>query len=274
MEILSTLPVIESIGCAIIELEDPHGWRTWNALCRAWRPFARYSSVSSVKRSTMRAFTRRHAYRDVWCLPNDMMHSINDEPCRLDFTQLWHFNGLLHRENDQPAAIRTGDTKEWWMNGKRHRDNDLPAVIHEDGYKEWWVEGKLHRENDQPAITDIDGYKAWYKDGNLHRDNDRPATINADGNLEWWVDGKLHRDFDQPAIIYRFKKKWYFNGQLHRDNYRPALIELSGTEIYETCYEHGEEVSPDAHDIDCNFVWTVNPGTIDFRKTPCVQQSK
>jgi len=55
-----------------------------------------------------------------------------------DGTKTWYQNGLLHRDNDQPAVIRRYGNKNWFQNGKLHRDNDLPAIIHSDGSQFWY----------------------------------------------------------------------------------------------------------------------------------------
>ena len=59
-----------------------------------------------------------------------------------DGTQIWFFNGRLHRENDKPAVIYPEEYQAWYFNGRRHREDDKPARIYGDGTQEWWTNGK------------------------------------------------------------------------------------------------------------------------------------
>jgi hypothetical protein len=58
-----------------------------------------------------------------------------------DGDQCWYKNGLLHRDNDLPAAISLYGDHFWSQMGELHRDNDLPAVIFSNGYQEWYQNG-------------------------------------------------------------------------------------------------------------------------------------
>jgi hypothetical protein len=73
--------------------------------------------------------------------------------------------GILHRDNDLPAAIWADGTQHWYKNGQKHRDNDLPAEIWDDGTQHWYKNGQLHRDNDLPAVIWADGTQRWYKNG-------------------------------------------------------------------------------------------------------------
>lgn len=138
----------------------------------------------------------------------------------------WYKNGLLHRDNDEPAIVK-GNKKEWFLNGIHDRVNNLPAVC-EFNKKMWFKDGQLHSINDHPAI--INGSRQeWYNKNKLHRNNDLPAVIDKDIQM-WYIDGKLHRNFDQPALIDRDKKEWYFKGKLHRKNDKPARITPNSSE--------------------------------------------
>lgn len=53
----------------------------------------------------------------------------------------WYLNGELHRDNDEPAHVRSkyhiwGELNVWYKNGCIHRDNDKPAYIrsYENGF--------------------------------------------------------------------------------------------------------------------------------------------
>ena len=172
--------------------------------------------------------------------------------------QKWYQNGKLHRDNDQPAIIRSDGSKEWYQNGKLHRDNDQPAIICSNGNQTWYQNGKLHRDNDQPAIIYPNGKKEWYQNGKLHRDNDQPASITPSGNMKWAQNGKLHR-INGPALIYNIKtskllhektselkrinckpvppeqqcqeERWFQYGELHREN-GPAVTLYDGTKAW------------------------------------------
>ncbi len=86
-------------------------------------------------------------------------------------------NGVIHRENDKPAVIRTYKYTKiyyWFLYGQYHRDNNgteideslKPAYISPDA-KHWYQHGDLHREHG-PAVTySINGmFDVYYKRGN------------------------------------------------------------------------------------------------------------
>jgi len=59
----------------------------------------------------------------------------------------------------------------YYKNGLITRDNDQPAVISWDGTKIWYKDGIVHREGDKPAAIRVDGAAMYYKHGKLTRDN-------------------------------------------------------------------------------------------------------
>ncbi len=119
----------------------------------------------------------------------------------LDGTQRWYKDGVLHRDDDEPAVIYPSGTYEWHKDGKLHRDGDEPALIFAGGTRKWYKNGKLHRDDGKPAVAKRNGTQYWYKDGKLHRDGDEPALIFAGGTRKWYKNGKVHRNGDKPAVI-------------------------------------------------------------------------
>lgn len=82
-------------------------------------------------------------------------------------------NGVIHRDDDEPAEIGADGSLHWYKNGERHHaeDNetdDKPAEIYVGGIKRWYVNGKLHRGGDKPAEVWPDGTRFWYKNGELY----------------------------------------------------------------------------------------------------------
>jgi hypothetical protein len=75
-------------------------------------------------------------------------HSFNDQPAIINLhgDKDWYQHGNLHRDNDQPASIRSiGGKREWYQHGERHRDNDNPAVVWDFGRREWYQRGRVYR---------------------------------------------------------------------------------------------------------------------------------
>jgi hypothetical protein len=110
----------------------------------------------------------------------------------------WYTHGLINRENDKPASIRSNGSRVWYKHGLCHRDNDLPSCIFNDGRMEWRVHGQLHcRSNDKPALSWPDGTVCFFKDGKLHRDGgDTKPTVIPSGHrspyvshVYWYVNG-------------------------------------------------------------------------------------
>ena len=116
----------------------------------------------------------------------------------------WYKNGILHRENDEPAFIQYPYAvelikKTWYKDGKCYRENDKPThiIYHTDGeiHSERWVNenGSPHRENDKPAIIRYDKNtgrvveKEWYNNGQIYRSEDKPNVIqyNIDGKITY-----------------------------------------------------------------------------------------
>lgn len=67
-------------------------------------------------------------------------------------------NSELYRDGDLPATIRVNGTQEWYQNGLLHRDY-LPAAIRANGNYEWWCHGthvytSVSGENCEQAYID------------------------------------------------------------------------------------------------------------------------
>lgn len=101
-------------------------------------------------------------------------------PSRIDYhletgkkaSILYHREGQLHREGDQPAETHYWEdggiqNQAWYKNGKLHRDGGLPAEI------DYWEDGTLMSQD-------------WYQNGKPHRDHGLPAkvTYNEAGKIE------------------------------------------------------------------------------------------
>lgn len=87
-----------------------------------------------------------------------------------------YVNDIIHNDNG-PACINVGGTKNWYVNGLRHRENG-PAIEWSDGGEWWFKHGKLHRENG-PAIYEK-----------------HDATT-----LEWWHEGvRVHCSSNEEFI--------------------------------------------------------------------------
>lgn len=96
----------------------------------------------------------------------------------------WYRDGVLHRDDDEPAAIWISGARQWYRDGLLHRDNDKPAVTRANGSQEWWRHGQRHRDDDKPAVI-ADGTQMWYRNGLLHRDDNKPAgASNSSGEME------------------------------------------------------------------------------------------
>ena len=117
-----------------------------------------------------------------------LIHSIT-ETRNANGTRYWYKDGVLHRDNDQPAIELADGTREWYKDGKPHRTGDLPAVEWADGTRFWYKDGLLHRDGDLPAIEWADGTRSWYKNDERHRDGDLPAIKRANGDRFWYKDG-------------------------------------------------------------------------------------
>ncbi len=172
-EVFAPLPVLESLARAVMNLEDPHGWCTWHALCLALPAFGRYSMNNWVKTAAQDAFVR--------IVHIDGKHHY-----------YYHLPGVeRHRNHDLPAEFHCG-VQSWCQYGVEHRDNDKPAVIYYHGAKLWYQHGREHRENDKPAVVDTKGNKEWWIDGQRHRDNHQPAVVRTNSaENQWWIRGKL-----------------------------------------------------------------------------------
>jgi hypothetical protein len=109
----------------------------------------------------------------------------------IDGTEEWYWEGVRHREGDEPSVISSTGETEYHQFGLLHRDNDKPAVLHPDGTFEHWVRGKRHRDGDRPALSSPDGQTEYWVNGERHRDpKNGPALIRADGSEMFFVHGR------------------------------------------------------------------------------------
>ena len=151
-------------------------------------------------------------------------------------SEIWFINGRIHRK-DGPAVTKKEkdyETNLWHYNGKMHRDGDLPAWIggstkHNTSFVKWFKNGNLHREGG-PAELASGGYFAWYKDGKLHRDGGLPARFGPTYNeILWYEEGRLHR-VDGPSTLKflktSFEVDWHNQGLPNRLE-GPAIIRIS-----------------------------------------------
>ena len=84
----------------------------------------------------------------------------------------YQLNGNYHREYNQPAVIRTDESKVWYQHGNLHRDGDLPAIIYADGTQLWYQHGQRHRDGHQPASVWPNGTEEWWQHGKFIRNSD------------------------------------------------------------------------------------------------------
>lgn len=78
-------------------------------------------------------------------------------------------------------------------NGLLHRNDDDPAITYNDGHEAWYIHGIKHRIGNYAEIRP-NGNKFWFKYGILHNSNG-PAVINYNINTvfpkyEYWLNGK------------------------------------------------------------------------------------
>lgn len=140
-----------------------------------------------------------------WYL-NDKLHRIDNPAIKWhNGNEDWYIEGQRHRENDLPALIINGKSKQWYIQGKRHRLGN-PAIEHDNGWEEWYVEDKKHRNNGLPAITGQG--KEWYIQGKRHRE-EGPAIDLSSGYKEWWINGEhlSEENFNKWLLKKQLNKK-------------------------------------------------------------------
>lgn len=101
----------------------------------------------------------------------------------------WFHHNMIRRIDHKCGIV------EYFYNGMRHRDGDEPAVIDANGSKQWWINGEIHREN-KPAVIFANGDTQWWHHGLLHRLNG-PAIETYNGMPQWWINGKCIDESDQ-----------------------------------------------------------------------------
>jgi hypothetical protein len=146
----------------------------------------------------------------------------------------YYKNGVLHRDEDEPAVIYPSGVLEYYKNGKLHRDNNKPAKIYNNGDKEYYKNGELHRDDGGPA-KDLSHKKVWYQNGKIKRDGDKPdEIIYYINNVKqiWHNDNQQWHRINGPAVIDSHgNKEWRINGRLHNID-GPALIKNCKSEEF------------------------------------------
>jgi len=140
MEVLSQLPVHESLADNAINTRDK---KLWRLLCLTIPGFAAYARTPAVQARLDAALTYSREY---------------DDGTVMYFNRYGNF-----RRTDGPAVAWADGTNEWWVNGERHRI-DWPAIVRWDGTRGWYVNGELHR-TDGPAVEWASGAKEWWING-------------------------------------------------------------------------------------------------------------
>lgn len=152
---------------------------------------------------------------------NSKLHSPdNDTPSEKyktldgDTISKFHNEGVLHRDGDKPAEIKTYsdgevESEKYWKNGLQHRDGDKPAQIIKRGdrtFERWMQYGIAHRDGDKPSYVEKNKDRIvrteYHKYGLLHTDTDTPSYSDYDSKvLQWHKHGEVHRDGDKPAEV-------------------------------------------------------------------------
>lgn len=90
-------------------------------------------------------------------------------------------------------TTRTISVTTYYKNGLIHRDNEQPAVISDDGHIGRYTNGKPHCTFG-PAIVHSCGNELYFYEGQLHNDCGAAVKYN-NGYREYWVWGeRWHRD--------------------------------------------------------------------------------
>lgn len=83
---------------------------------------------------------------------------------------------------------KTISVTTYYKDGLIHRDNEEPAVISEDGHIGRYTNGKPHCTFG-PAIVHSCGNELYFEDGELHNELG-PAVKYKNGYKEYWVRGR------------------------------------------------------------------------------------
>lgn len=190
-------------------------------------------------------------YRETYIPDTNILHSYGNTPS----FECDYFYDDDDTSNDHYQC--DGNEKIWHYWGVIHRDDDKPAIIfkeYEDDYyrlyMKWFINGVAHRDNDEPAykyILSNDYFgkiyiDKWYKNGIVHRDNDKPAQVISNKHgiplIEiWYKNGIINRDNDEAAIIVHDKnghlryKFWVINGILSRHNSKYIIVKYRNDKV-------------------------------------------
>lgn len=140
---------------------------------------------------------------------------------RLHFTLYVNEEGQFHRNVDRPALTVNGN-RAWFKNGVLHRDGDNPAFIktfNKSFY--YYKDGKIHRDGLKPAI--VKGKERFiYKNGKF---------------CLKYIISEPNKAFKYRSIVTKTKNKCIDKenclckkefGDLSKDEFRETLIEIDG----------------------------------------------
>jgi hypothetical protein len=194
------------LGRIVIHFDEFSTFDNFGYVCRRF-----YDYIQKNKDK----FYKLHAvyYDDEFCESITVFgldHSVDDRPlycCEWHSEYRWYYRGLLHRENDLPAAIYGAGGTDYFncdYNSGQTRDYD-EDLIDADGDPE----------------LDTDGAQEWYYRGHIWRAEGKPTLTYTNGREEWWNDRRRHRADDLPAVIDRANhyRGWYRDGELYRSDY-------------------------------------------------------
>jgi hypothetical protein len=138
-----------------------------------------------------------------WRLPNGDLHSPdNDTPAKINaYGAFYYRNGLVHRDNNLPAAVFNDGAREYYVHNRLHNTIG-PAVIRANGDCAYFVNGFLHNAIEDtnaagafrqlPAVIGVDGTRIYYVRHKVHRGGGLPAVNYANGDTEFREHGILH----------------------------------------------------------------------------------
>ena len=125
-------------------------------------------------------------------------------------------DGLLHRDNDEPAITLADGTCVWMENNQIHRENDKPAIIRSCGILEWYYKGQRHRHEDKYLRYKIQynyqGYEFKLNDIShwVKKDYEyKPAIIYPDGSGICYYFGNINNIYGAAMIAVVNNKKYY-----------------------------------------------------------------
>lgn len=137
----SQLPIDVLIYIAIIDAHDDMG-DVWFKLWLINEGFKKYGNIRIFMANKTTHYRHKNEVHITYLFGKE--HSIYDKPSHIENGhKQWHYKGVLHRgalgaqslhdkHNDKPAIIYSDGRIVWYKNGMIHRDNDNPAIIDKD----------------------------------------------------------------------------------------------------------------------------------------------